>query len=95
MIPPAVPVNIHLTKGRSNPDGVYAYMDAAISKEAQDALKMPPTETFPTNNDVELTPSIEAYITKAQVKSFTYPDWAKINANRESWTKEFDRIIKK
>jgi len=92
---PAVPVNIHLTKGSSNPDGVHAYMNAAISKAAQDLLKMPPTETFPTNKDVELTPSIEAYITKAQLKSFVYPDWAMINARRPDWTKEFDRVVKK
>ena len=55
---PAAPVNIHLTKGSKSQDAAYAYMDAAISKAAQDQLKLPPTEMFPTNKDVELTPGI-------------------------------------
>ena len=63
---PAAPVNIHLTKGATNPDAAYAYMDAAISKAAQDQLKVPPTEMFPTNKDVALTPGIEAYVTREQ-----------------------------
>ena len=62
---PAAPVNIHLTKGAANVDAAYAYMDAAISKAAQDKLKLPPTEMFPTNKEVDLTPGIEAYVTRA------------------------------
>lgn len=92
---PAAPVTIHLTKGASNPDGVYAYMNAAISKVAQDALKQPPTEMFPTNTNVELTPSIAAYVTRAQVKTLVYPDWVAINKNRAAWTKQFDAIVAK
>jgi putative spermidine/putrescine transport system substrate-binding protein len=91
---PAVPVNLHLTKGAANPAGVYAYMDAAISKAAQDQLKLPPSEQVPTNVDVAFTPGIEAYVKKEQLKSFVYPDWALINKNRDAWIKDFDRIIK-
>ena len=90
---PAAPVNIHLTKGAANPDAAYAYMDAAISKAAQDLLKLPPTEMFPTNKDVDLTPSIAAYITKEQVKTLVYPDWVAINKNRQAWTKAFDALV--
>jgi putative spermidine/putrescine transport system substrate-binding protein len=92
---PAAPVTLHLTKGAADPDGVYAYMNAAISKPAQEALQQPPTEMFPTNTGVDLTPSIEAYITKAQVKTLVYPDWISINKNRGAWTKAFDAIVAK
>lgn len=90
---PAAPVNIHLTKGTKNVDAAYAYMDAAISKAAQDVLKMPPTEMFPTNKDVELTPGIEAYVTRDQVGSLVYPDWALINKNRANWIRAFDTLV--
>ena len=33
-----------MTKGASDPDAVYRYMDAAISGEAQKQLALPPTE---------------------------------------------------
>jgi putative spermidine/putrescine transport system substrate-binding protein len=89
---PAAPVTLHLTAGSENADAVYAYMDAAISKPAQDALKLPPTEMFPTNSEVDLTPSIAAYVTKAQVKTLVYPDWVSINKNRDAWTKQFDTL---
>ncbi|MGD9738212.1 MAG: PotD/PotF family extracellular solute-binding protein [Bauldia sp.] len=90
---PAVPVNIHLTAGAANPDGVYEYMDAAISAAAQAELTMPPTETFPSNGTVPLTESIAAYVTREMLPSFVYPDWAMINAHRADWTREFDRIV--
>lgn len=90
---PAAPVNIHLTKGTKNVDAAYAYMDAAISKGAQDVLKMPPTEMFPTNKDVELTLGIEAYVTRDQVASLVYPDWALINKNRANWIRAFDTLV--
>ncbi|MGO8141006.1 ABC transporter substrate-binding protein, partial [Rhizobium leguminosarum] len=72
---PAAPVNIQLTKGTANLDAAYAYMDAAISKAAQDLLKEPPTEMFPTNKDVALTHGIEAYVTREKIKTMVYPDW--------------------
>ncbi|WP_337271323.1 extracellular solute-binding protein [Oryzifoliimicrobium ureilyticus] len=90
---PAAPVNIHLTKGSRNLDAAYAYMDAAISKAAQDALKMPPTEMFPTNKDVALTPGIEAYVTRDQLSKMVYPDWAAINKNRDEWIRKFDALV--
>jgi putative spermidine/putrescine transport system substrate-binding protein len=90
---PAAPVNIHLTKGARNLDAAYAYMDAAISKAAQDKLKMPPTEMFPTNREVALTPGIEAYVTRDQLAGMTYPDWAEINRNRAGWIRTFDALI--
>lgn len=90
---PAAPVNIHLTKGAKNIDGAYAYMDAAISKAAQDQLKMPPQEMFPTNKDVGLTPGIEAYVTREQLASLVYPDWAIINKNRADWIRQFDALV--
>ena len=92
---PAAPVTLHLTKGATDPDGAYAYMNAAISKPAQDILKQPPTEMFPTNTTVALTPSIEAYITRAQLKTLVYPDWVSINRHRGAWTKAFDAIVAK
>ncbi|SES41454.1 extracellular solute-binding protein [Rhizobium sp. NFR03] len=90
---PAAPVNIHLTKGAKNLDAAYAYMDAAISKAAQDILKMPPTEMFPTNKDVALTPGIEAYVTRDQLSKMVYPDWAAINKNRAEWIRAFDALV--
>lgn len=90
---PAAPVNIHLTKGAKNLDAAYAYMDAAISKVAQDQLKMPPTEMFPTNKDVALTPEIEAFVTREQLASLVYPDWVAINKNRPDWIRQFDAIV--
>ncbi|MFK3779567.1 extracellular solute-binding protein [Agrobacterium sp. NPDC089420] len=90
---PAAPVNIHLTKGAKNVDAAYAYMDAAISKVAQDQLKLPPREMFPTNRDVALTPGIEAYVTREQLASLVYPDWAAINSNRADWIRRFDALV--
>lgn len=90
---PAAPVNIHLTKGSKNLDAAYAYMDAAISKAAQDALKLPPTEMFPTNKDVALTPGIEAYVTRDQLSKMVYPDWAAINKSRDEWIRKFDALV--
>ncbi|UFW65031.1 PotD/PotF family extracellular solute-binding protein [Rhizobium laguerreae] len=90
---PAAPVNIHLTKGTANLDAAYAYMDAAISKAAQDQLKEPPTEMFPTNKDVALTPGIEAYVTRDQIKTMVYPDWVAINKNRDGWIRQFDALV--
>ncbi len=90
---PAAPVNIHLTKGAKNVDAAYAYMDAAISKAAQDQLKLPPREMFPTNKDVALTPGIEAYVTREQLASLVYPDWAAINKNRADWIRQFDALV--
>ncbi|MBX4908080.1 MULTISPECIES: extracellular solute-binding protein [Rhizobium] len=90
---PAAPVNIHLTKGAKNLDAAYAYMDAAISKAAQDKLKLPPTEMFPTNKDVALTPEIEAYVTREQLGNMVYPDWVAINKNRADWIRQFDALV--
>jgi putative spermidine/putrescine transport system substrate-binding protein len=92
---PALPVALHLAKGSSNPEGVYQYMDAVISAEAQTKLALPPTEMIPTNVDVPLTPSIKNYVSDADLKNLIYPNWTKINPNRAAWTAEFDRIVKK
>jgi putative spermidine/putrescine transport system substrate-binding protein len=92
---PSIPVTIHLAKGAANPEGVYQYMDAAISADAQSKLALPPTEMIPTNSDVPLTPGIKAYVSEADMKKLVYPDWAKINAKRAAWTAEFDRVVRK
>jgi putative spermidine/putrescine transport system substrate-binding protein len=92
---PSVPVTIHLAKGAANPEGVYQYMDAAISVEAQSKLALPPTEMIPTNSGVPLTPGIKAFVSEDDMKKLVYPDWAKINAKRAAWTAEFDRVVRK
>ncbi len=92
---PALPVALHLAKGSTNAAGVYQYMDAVISAEAQAKLALPPTEMIPTNVDVPLTPSIKNYVSDADLKNLIYPNWSKINPNRAAWTAEFDRIVKK
>lgn len=92
---PSIPVTIHLAKGAANPEGVYQYMDAAISADAQSKLALPPTEMIPTNVDVPLTAGIKAYVSDAEMKKLVYPDWAKINAKRAAWTAEFDRVVRK
>ncbi|WP_269580717.1 extracellular solute-binding protein [Roseibium sp. Sym1] len=91
---PAVPVVIHMTKGNADPDAVYAYMDAAISAQAQSELTAPPVELFPTNSDVELTDSIKRFVTKDKVGSFVYLDWVSVAKNRDEWTKAYDRAVK-
>lgn len=90
---PAAPVNIHLTKGSANVDAAYAYMDAAISPAAQTVLMAPPTEMFPTNADVALTPAIEQYVSRATIPNLVYPDWAMINAHRQDWIRAFDALV--
>ncbi len=90
---PAAPVNIHLTKGSQNLDAAYAYMDAAISAAAQEALTAPPTATFPTNRDVPLTPEIEQYVTRENLPNLVYPDWPLINKNRDAWIRAFDAVV--
>ena len=89
---PARPVIIHLTKGASEPDAAYAYMDAAISKAAQEPLKMPPTEMFPTNREVAFYAGHRGNMSRASSsRALVYPDWALINKNRADWTGAFDR----
>jgi len=92
---PALPVAIHLVKGSSNPEGVYQYMDAAISADVQRKLTLPPTEMLPTNSDVPLTDSLKTFVSDADMKNLIYPNWAKINPNRAAWSAEFDRVVKK
>jgi putative spermidine/putrescine transport system substrate-binding protein len=92
---PALPVALHLAKGSANVEGVYQYMDAVISAEAQTRLAQPPTEMIPTRTDVPLTPGIKAYVSEADLAKLIYPDWTKINPRRAAWTAEFDRIVKK
>ncbi|WP_369788098.1 PotD/PotF family extracellular solute-binding protein [Rouxiella sp. WC2420] len=90
---PAAPVNIHLTKGSTNLGAAYAYMDAAISQSVQQQLMLPPTDMFPTNQTVALSPAIAAYVTRDQIKTLVYPDWASINKNRDSWIRQFDTLV--
>jgi len=90
---PAAPVNIHLTKGATNLDAAYAYMDAAISQAAQNQLMLPPSDMFPTNQLVTLSPAIETYINREQLKTLIYPDWESINKNRNSWIRQFDMLV--
>ncbi|MET3899236.1 putative spermidine/putrescine transport system substrate-binding protein [Devosia sp. UYZn731] len=90
---PASPVNIHLTKGSANVDAAYAYMDAALDAGAQATFQSPPTEMFPTNADVELTPNISSVLTRDQVAGLAYPDWVSINKYRDEWTSTFIALI--
>ena len=90
---PAIPVAIHMTKGASNPDAVYAYMDAAISTAAQSQLAEPPTGYVPTNSEVPFTDLIREFVTPETLSNAVYPDWAAINRNRAEWTAEFDRVV--
>ncbi|MCA3261784.1 MAG: extracellular solute-binding protein [Telmatospirillum sp.] len=92
---PALPVALHLVKGSTNAEGVYQYMDAAISADVQRKLALPPTEILPTNTDVPLTDSLKSFISDADIKNLIYPNWAKINPNRAAWSAEFDRVVKK
>jgi putative spermidine/putrescine transport system substrate-binding protein len=48
---------------------------------------------FPTNKDVALTPGIEAYVTRDQIKTMVYPDWVAINKNRDDWIRQFDALV--
>lgn len=90
---PAIPVAIHMTKGAANPDAVYAYMDAAISSEAQRQLAEPPSGYIPTNTEVPFTDLIREFVTPEQLANAVFPDWAAINRNRAEWTAEFDRVV--
>lgn len=92
---PALPVALHLVKGAANPEGVYQYMDAAISADVQRKLTAPPSEILPTNTEVPLTDSLKSFVTEADIKNLIYPNWAKINPNRAAWSAEFDRVVKK
>jgi len=90
---PAVPVSIHLVKGAANPDGVYAYMDAAISAAAQTAMAKAPTAMIPMNKDVPYSEEVSQFISPEQVAAAVYPDWAAIETHRAEWTETFDRIV--
>lgn len=90
---PAVPVSIHLVKGASDPDAVYAYMDAAISAAAQTKLGEAPTAMIPTNGEVPFSSVVAEYVSPEQLAAAVYPDWAAINRHRAEWTQTFDRIV--
>ena len=91
---PATPVNIHLTKGAQNPEGVYAYMSTVLSPNVQNALQQPPLENFPTNGTVPLTEGVAKYMPRDKVSSFVYLDWKNIDAHREEWTSKFDEVVR-
>ncbi|GGG69370.1 ABC transporter substrate-binding protein [Salipiger pallidus] len=90
---PSVPVAIHMVKGASNPDAVYAYMDAAIDAAAQVQLAEPPTAMIPTNTEVPYSEVISQFVTPEQVANAVYPDWQAINEHRSEWTETFDRLV--
>ncbi|WP_138471373.1 extracellular solute-binding protein [Poseidonocella sp. HB161398] len=90
---PSVPVTIHMVKGAQNPDGVYAYMDAAISAAAQVELAEPPTAMIPTNTTVPYSEVVSQFVTPEQVANAVYPDWQAINRHRAEWTETFDRLV--
>lgn len=90
---PALPVAIHLTKGAANPDAVYAYMDAAISKSAQGQLSLPPTGMIPMHAEVPYSDVIKQFVTPEDMQNIVLPDWPNINRNRAAWTAEFDRVV--
>jgi putative spermidine/putrescine transport system substrate-binding protein len=90
---PSVPVSIHLVKGAQDPEAVYAYMDAAISADAQAQLAEAPTAMLPTNADVPYSEAVSAFVTPEQVAAAVYPDWNAINRHRAEWTNTFDRIV--
>jgi putative spermidine/putrescine transport system substrate-binding protein len=92
---PAVPVNIHITKGTQDPKAVHAYINAVLSHEVQAALEQPPIENFPTNGTVPITPSVAQYMTREQLSKFVYLDWAKINKHRAEWIERFNQVVKK
>jgi putative spermidine/putrescine transport system substrate-binding protein len=82
-----------MAKGASDPDAVYAYMDAAISATAQSQLAEPPLGYIPTNKEVAFTDIILEFVTPEQLEKVVFPDWATINKNRAAWTAEFDRVV--
>ncbi len=90
---PALPVAIHLTKGASNPDAVYAYMDAAISKAAQSQLSQPPTGMIPMRTDVPFSDVVLQFVTPEDLENIVFPEWPTINKNRADWTAQFDRVV--
>ena len=92
---PAVPVTIHMAKGASDPDAVYAYMDAAISTAVQAQLAAAPIGYIPTNSQVPLTDIILEFVTPEQLDNVVFPDWETIGKHRAEWTAEFDRVVAK
>jgi len=92
---PAVPVTIHMAKGASDPDAVYAYMDAAISTTVQAQLAEAPTGYIPTNSQVPFTDIILQFVTPEQLDNAVFPDWETIGIHRAEWTAEFDRVVAK
>ena len=92
---PAVPVTIHLAKGASDPDAVYAYMDAAISAAAQTTAGRRRRRAIsrPTRRCALHRPSISQFVTPEQLANGVYPDWEAINKHRADWTAEFDRVV--
>jgi len=91
---PATPVNIHVTKGTRNPEGVHAYIDSVLSDEVQTALQQQPMGNFPVNKNVPLSPEVSQYITREQLPKFVYHDWQKINRHREKWIEKFNEVVK-
>lgn len=91
----AIPMNLHITTGSQNVEAAHAYINAAISSEAQDGLQKHKAQNIPVNKNVILIPEIEQYVTKEDMANFVYPDWEKINENRAEWIKRFNEVVKK
>ncbi|WP_416674198.1 extracellular solute-binding protein [Egbenema bharatensis] len=85
----------------SNPasgvDRAAAYIDAMLSKEAQEAVVGDPYFYIPANSTVDFPPEFEEVMGVSSIADFMGKantlDWATINQQRSAWIEQFNREI--
>lgn len=85
---------LHIVKGAENKANAHAYIDTAISAEAQAKLQLEPYNMIPVNKEVQLAPTLDIRSLDEVSRMVTH-DWNLINPLRAGWIERFNREITK
>ncbi len=85
---------MHIAKGSSAAADAYKYLDAVISKDAQEGSSKPPLDLFPVNKGVPLSPDLPVK-SLDELNTFVQHDWAIINKLRPEWIEKFNKDVAK
>ena len=92
---PALFITACVVKGARNDPDAQAFIDTMLSPEVQTMLAE--TGNGPTNKEVKLTPAQSAGIPYGpeQIAKLVTFDWNAINAQRDAWTRRWNREVER
>lgn len=89
------PIMATVKSPASSAELAAAYINTAISTDVQTQM-VQTNYVLPTNKNVEIPPKIAQLLGKNLdeiMAKLTLPDWAVINANRNEWVNQFNKIV--